>query len=171
MASCWSNRNGSSKKSSNSGTILSTSARQVWSPVPRHSWRWEGTTGHQAGVIWQVLWSDPGEMGHMTCTAWFVLWQRARLQQDPGLEVGKAQTRSSVWSWVRSDGLYPWTLSGHKPSAFSPVSPTLGMGLIARRRGLTAQDKEERRRVQRAHFDAYVKGRGVPRAGEIFALI
>ena len=29
-----------------------------------------------------------------------------------------------------TDGFYPWTLSGHKPSAFSPVWPTLGMGLM-----------------------------------------
>ena len=82
MASCWSNRNGSSKKSSNSGTILSTSARQVWSPVPRHSWRWEGTTGHQAGVIWQVLWSDPGE---------WVTWPA-----QPGSYSGKEQGCSKI---------------------------------------------------------------------------
>ena len=130
MASCWSNRNKSSKKSSNSGTILSTSARQVWSPVPRHSWRWEGTTGHQAGVIWQVLWSDPGEMGHMTCTAWFVLWQRARLQQDPGLEVGKAQTRSSVWSWARSDGFILGLCQGTSPLPSHPSHQPWGWGWL-----------------------------------------
>ena len=31
--------------------------------------------------------------------------------------------------------------------------------------------EEERRRVQQAHFEAHVRGRGVPRAGEIFALL
>ena len=32
-------------------------------------------------------------------------------------------------------------------------------------------EEEERRRVQQAHFEAHVRGRGVPRAGEIFALL
>ena len=41
----------------------------------------------------------------------------------------------------------------------------------ARRREQVALEEEERRRVQQALFEAHVRGRGVPRAGEIFALL
>ena len=46
-----------------------------------------------------------------------------------------------------------------------------GAGGAARRREQVAWEEEERRRVQQAHFEAHVRGRGVPRAGEIFALL
>ena len=46
-----------------------------------------------------------------------------------------------------------------------------GAGAATRRREQVALEEEERRRVQQAHFEAHVRGRGVPRAGEIFALL
>ena len=45
-----------------------------------------------------------------------------------------------------------------------------GAGSAARRREQATWQEEERRRVQRAHFEAHIRGRGVPRAGEIFSL-
>ena len=72
---------------------------------------------------------------HMTCTAWSAHWLRTRWQQGLEHEAGKGRTRSLAWSWARSDGLYPWTLWGHRPSASSPVWPTLVMGLVVQRAG------------------------------------
>ena len=45
-----------------------------------------------------------------------------------------------------------------------------GAGSAAQRREQVTWQEEERRRVQRAHYEAHIRGRGVPRAGEIFSL-
>ena len=45
-----------------------------------------------------------------------------------------------------------------------------GARAAAGRRQQATREEEERRRVQLAHYWAHVRGRGVPRAGEIYAL-
>ena len=45
-----------------------------------------------------------------------------------------------------------------------------GASSAAQRREQVTWQEEERRRVQRAHYEAHIRGRGVPRAGEIFSL-
>ena len=45
-----------------------------------------------------------------------------------------------------------------------------GARAAAGRRQQATRDEEERRRVQLAHYWAHVRGRGVPRAGEVYAL-
>ena len=42
------------------------------------------------------------------------------------------------------------------------------MVLAVQLKGVTWQE-EERRRVQRVHYEEHIRGRGVPRAGEIFS--
>ena len=44
-----------------------------------------------------------------------------------------------------------------------------GASSAAQRREQVTWQEEERRRVQRAHYEAHIRGRGVPRAGEIFS--
>ena len=45
-----------------------------------------------------------------------------------------------------------------------------GAGSAAQRREQVTWQEEERRRVQHAHYEAHIRGRGVPRTGEIFSL-
>ena len=113
--------------------------------------------------IWSTtVLSNKGALPTLTWMAWYQV-TRTRGWQESDEELGLVMGELRVLSldFVQAQALWlltRWTYLGD------------GASSAAQRREQVTWQEEERRRVQRAHYEAHIRGRGVPRAGEIFSL-